>query len=138
MSSMPPQHPAFQLEWLNRGLWWQVTVSGGIDSQQTRIAYWQEIVSKSIQTGKRNLLVIDRKKNSPANANELADLLQRFHSFALEFEKIAVVEPNPQFVSAVQFAEIVGIEHDINVRVFNSIADAEHWLKYGGDMRVAD
>jgi hypothetical protein len=111
-----------------------VQVIGGIDSQQTRVAYWKEIVDTAIQSHKRNLLVIDRKKKSPASAEELIDLLQRFHSLATHFDKIAVIEPNPQFVSAVQFAEIAGIEHDINVRVFHVLSEAEHWLKYGNDL----
>jgi hypothetical protein len=42
----------------------QVEVSGGIDAQAVRIAYWREIVAEAKERGLRKLLVTDRRKGS--------------------------------------------------------------------------
>lgn len=106
-------------------------VSGDIDSQAIRIAYWQEIVAITKREGLRKLLVIDRKKHKPASPEELAQLaaMMRIHSTIAD--RVAVVEPTAKFVSAMEHAEIEGREVGINVRIFNRVEDAERWLMYG-------
>ena len=103
-------------------------VTGDIDLQTIGIAYWQEIVAITMQEGLRKLLVVDRKKHKPANAEELAAMMQIHSAIA---DRIAVVEPTAKFVSAMEHAQIEGREVGINVCIFNRIEDAERWLMYG-------
>lgn len=106
-------------------------VSGDIDSQAVRIAYWQEIVAITKREGLRKLLVVDRKKHKPASPEELAQLAAMMQIHSTIADRVAVVEPTAKFVSAMEHAEIEGREAGINVRIFNRVEDAERWLMYG-------
>lgn len=123
--------PRYELSHRKQGdtLYFQVT--GDIDSQAVRIAYWLEIVEISRKLGARKLLVIDRKKHKPATQAELVELAGIMYQHRKLVDRVAVVEPTPEFVSAIEHAEIEGIEQDINIRVFGNTHDAERWLMYG-------
>lgn len=129
MSGIAP--PAYQLSHRKRGdtLYFQVT--GDVDSQAVRIAYWLEIVAIARREGIRKLLVVDRKKHKPATPTELAELAGIMCGHRDVADKVAVVEPTPEFVPAVEHAEIEGLERGINIRVFGNSHDAERWLRYG-------
>lgn len=123
--------PDFQLAWRTRGEVAQVQVSGDIDSQAIRIAYWQEIAAIARQRGFRKLLVIDRKKGRPASPDDLLELTRTLLAERELFDRVAVIEPTDAFLPAIEHAEIIGREHGINVRVFGSIAGADLWLRLG-------
>ena len=125
------KHPEYQLSYRKRGDTLHFQVSGDIDSQLIRIAYWQEIAAITRHHGVRKLLVIDRKKHKPATPVELAELAGIMHSHRDIVDRVAVVEPTPEFVPAIEHAEIEGLEKGINVRVFGNVQDAERWLMYG-------
>jgi hypothetical protein len=108
-----------------------VQVSGEIDAQHVRIAYWTEIVAIAHAHGCRKLLVTDRKKGRPASPAELAELAQLFTEEGESFERVAVVEPTPTFVPAIENAEIFARAAGINVRIFADTKSATHWLYYG-------
>jgi ribosomal protein L16 Arg81 hydroxylase len=124
-------HPDFHVAYRKQGDTLYFQVSGDIDSQTIRIAYWQEIVAITKREGLRKLLVIDRKKNKPASPQELAQLAAMMQVHSTIADRIAVVEPTAKFVSAMEHAEIEGREAGINVRIFNRVEDAERWLMYG-------
>jgi hypothetical protein len=121
----------FQLTHRKRGDILYFEVSGDIDSQEVRIAYWQQIAAITEQKGMRKILVIDRKKHKPALPSELAALTVIMQSHASLVDQIALIEPNPQFISALEHVEIHGRELGINIRVFNDTKNAERWLIYG-------
>jgi len=121
----------FQLSHRKRGDTLYFQVSGDVDSQAVRIAYWQEIVAVTRKEGLRKLLVVDRKKHTPANPEELAQLAAMMQSHSEIADRVAIVEPTAKFIAAMEHAEIEGREVGINVRVFNRIEDAERWLMYG-------
>ncbi|MGH8104701.1 MAG: hypothetical protein ACREO1_06430 [Arenimonas sp.] len=121
----------YQLSHYKRGDTLYFQVSGDIDSQAVRIAYWQEIVELTRQSGLRKLLVIDRKKHKPATQAELAELAAIMHQYREIADRVAVVEPTPEFVPAIEHAEIEGRGVGINIRVFGNLHDAERWLMYG-------
>ena len=121
----------FHVAYRKRGDVLHFRVSGDIDSQVIRIAYWQEIVAITKREGLRKLLVVDRKKHKPANPEELAQLAAMMQIHSTIADRVAVVEPTAKFVSAMEHAEIEGREAGINVRVFNRVEDAERWLMYG-------
>lgn len=125
------EHPDFNLSYRKRGDTLYFQVSGDVDSQAVRIAYWQEIVAITRRLGIRKLLVVDRKKHQPATQLELAELARIMHGHRDIADRVAVVEPTPAFVPAVEHAEIEGREMGINVRVFGNQQDAERWLMYG-------
>jgi hypothetical protein len=121
----------FQVAYRKRGDTLHFQVSGDVDSQAVRIAYWQNIVEITKQQGLRKLLVTDRKKHQPANREEVAELAAMMKTHASLVDMIAIVEPTAQFVSAMEHAEIEGRAVGINIRVFNRAEDAERWLMYG-------
>ncbi|MEO8002148.1 MAG: STAS/SEC14 domain-containing protein, partial [Arenimonas sp.] len=123
--------PDFQVAYRKRGDTLHFKVSGDVDSQAIRIAYWQEIVAITKREGLRKLLVIDRKKHKPASPEELAQLAAMMQIHSNIVDRIAVVEPTAKFVSAMEHAEIEGREFGFNVRIFNRVEDAERWLMYG-------
>jgi hypothetical protein len=108
-----------------------VQVVGDVDAQAIRLAYWNEIAAIGKERGFRKLLVVDRKKQVPATPAELAELADAMRIEREHFERVAVVEPTPAFVPAIEHAEIHGQERGINVRVFGQRDEAERWLRYG-------
>lgn len=127
----PAPHPDYRLRLVASGDVLEVQVSGDIDAQAVRIAYWREIAEQGKARGTRKLLVTDRRKGQPATPAELAELAVIFHEEAVHFDRVAVIEPTPAFVPAVQYAEIFGQSLGINVRVFSDPAEAGRWLRYG-------
>ncbi|WP_460727515.1 hypothetical protein [Lysobacter rhizosphaerae] len=123
--------PDYALRLVEHGDHLQVEVSGGIDAQAVRIAYWRDIVAEAKERGLRKLLVTDRKKGKPASQAELAELALVFHEEAPNFDRVAVIEPTPEFLPAIEYAEIFGQGMGINVRIFSDHREAERWLRYG-------
>lgn len=109
----------------------RVQVLGDIDAQAVRIAYWREIAALGRARGVRRLLVVDRRKGRPATPPELAELAHLFRDEGRHFDRVAVVEPTPAFLPAIEHAEIFGQAAGINVRVFGDEALALRWLRYG-------
>jgi hypothetical protein len=124
-------HPEYRLQLAEHGDILHVEVSGDVDAQAVRIAYWREIAAEGKARGLRKILVRDRKKGSPASPAELADLAMLFHDEADNFDRVAVIEPTPEFVPAIEYAEIFGQSMGINVRIFSAQREAERWLRYG-------
>jgi len=124
-------HPEYTLHLVDQGDFLQVEVSGDVDAQAIRIAYWREIASEGKARGLRKILVRDRKKGHPASPAELAELAVLFHDEASHFDRVAVIEPTPEFMPAIEHAEIFGQSMGINVRVFSAHREAERWLRYG-------
>ncbi|KFN43656.1 hypothetical protein [Arenimonas oryziterrae] len=129
--STPAPDRGYRLTFLLRDDILEVGVSGDIDAQAIRIAYWQEIVAVAVARGCRKLLVTDRKKGKPARPEELAELARLLRSEREHFDRVAVIEPTPDFLPAIEHAEILGLEQGINVRVFGHYAQAASWLRYG-------
>ena len=123
--------PGYDLRLTPRGDHLQVNVSGDIDAQAVRIAYWRQIAEEAKARGQRKLLVHDRRKRVPATPVELAELAQLLRDEAPHFDRVAVVEPTPEFLPAVEHAEILGQAEGINVRIFIDAAQAVRWLRYG-------
>lgn len=123
--------PAYRLAFAPAGGFLRVQVSGDIDAQAVRIAYWREIVATARDRGERKLLVLDRKKGAPANPGELAEMARLFSADAVHVDRVAVVEPTTAFVPAMEHAEIQGRSAGINIRIFADEASAERWLLFG-------
>lgn len=121
----------YALHLAENGDFLQVAVSGDVDAQAVRIAYWREIVAEAKAHGFRKILVTDRRKGQPASPGELAELAVLFHDEAANFDRVAVIEPTPEFLPAIEYAEIFGQSMGINVRVFSARSEAERWLRYG-------
>jgi hypothetical protein len=124
-------HAEYRLRLAEQGDFLQVEVSGDIDAQAVRIAYWREIAAEGKARGLRKVLVTDRKKGHPASPAELAELAVLFHEESGNFDRVAVIEPTPEFLPAIEYAEIFGQSMGINVRIFSGARDAERWLRYG-------
>ncbi|MFC5577871.1 STAS/SEC14 domain-containing protein [Lysobacter niabensis] len=124
-------HPDYNLRLTEHGDYLHFEVSGDVDAQSVRIAYWREIAAQARARGSRKLLVTDRKKGHPASPAELAELAVLFHDEASHFDRVAVIEPTPEFLPAIEHAEIFGQSMGINVRVFSAHREAERWLRYG-------
>ena len=127
----PTAEPQYRLSVGFDGDIFKVRVSGGIDAQAVRIAYWRDIIDTAHAHGYRKLLVIDRKKGIPASPEELAELARIFSAQGVLFDRVAVVEPTPAFLPAIEHAEIHGQSVGINVRIFAHEVDAERWLYFG-------
>lgn len=127
----PDPQPAYRLSFTQADGFLRVQVSGDIDAQQVRIAYWREIVAVARTRGERKLLVFDRKKGVPATPDELAEMARLFSVDAVHFDRVAVVEPTPTFLQAMEHAEIHGRSLGINVRIFADESSAERWLLFG-------
>ncbi len=123
--------PAYRLSIAIEGDLLRAQVSGEIDAQEVRLAYWREIVETARAHQCRRLLVIDRKKTRPASPEELAALAQAFRAHRDDFERIGVFEPTAAFVPAVEHAEIHGRALGINVRIFSDPVEAERWVRFG-------
>ena len=133
-----PDEPGYSLRLTPRGDHLQVSVSGDIDAQAVRIAYWRQIAQEAKSRGLRKVLVHDRRKGTPATPSELAELAQLLKGEAEHFDRVAVIEPSPEFLPAVEHAEIFGQAAGINVRIFIDAAQAERWLRYGSPDDVPD
>ena len=125
------KNPDFDVTYRRHGDTLRFQVSGDVDSQETRVAYWQEIVNIIKREGLRKILVVDRKKLVPASQAQMTQLasVMKVHSDIVDW--VAIVEPTPEFVSAAEHAEIEGRAVGFNVRVFSYVEDAERWLMYG-------
>lgn len=123
--------PAYRLDCTVDGDILKARVEGDVDAQPVRVAYWREIVRTAHARQCRKLLVIDRKKGRPATPEELAELAHAFRDLADAFERIAVVEPTAEFMSAVEHGEILARSQGINVRIFADAATAERWIHFG-------
>lgn len=130
-SSSLQSEPGYALRLTPHADYLQVEVSGDIDAQPVRIAYWRQIAAEGKARGMRKLLVTDRKKHAPATPAELAELAQLFQGEGRNFDRVAVIEPTPEFLPAVEYGEIFGQGMGINVRVFSDGREAERWLRYG-------
>jgi hypothetical protein len=126
-----PDAPAYRLAFSGTGDILRVQVSGDIDAQPVRIAYWREIVATAQARGPRKLLVLDRKKGRPADPGELAEMAALFSADAVHLDRIALVEPTTAFLQAMEHAEIQGRSAGINLRIFGDEANAERWLLFG-------
>jgi hypothetical protein len=126
-----PSEQAYRLEFAVDGDILRVQVSGEVDAQPVRLAYWHEIVTTAQARHCRKLLVTDRKKGEPATSQELAELTHAFRELHDKFERVAVVEPTAEFMPAVEHAEIFARTLDINLRLFADAATAERWLRFG-------
>ncbi len=125
------QASAYRLTFTPADGFLRVQVSGNIDAQAVRIAYWREIVGTARDRGERKLLVLDRKKGTPASPGELAEMARLFSADAVHVDRVAVVEPTTAFLQAMEHAEIQGRSAGINVRIFADEASAERWLLFG-------
>lgn len=123
---------AYRLAFAQADGFLRVQVSGDIDAQAVRIAYWREIVATARERGERKLLVLDRKKGQAATPDELTELARLFSADAVHVDRVAVVEPITAFLPAMEHAEIQGRSAGINVRIFADEASAERWLLFGG------
>ena len=125
------KNPDFDVTYRRQGDTLRFQVTGDVDSQETRIAYWQEIVNIIKREGLRKILVVDRKKLVPASQEQMTQLasVMKIHSDIVDW--VAIVEPSLEFVSAAEHAEIEGRAVGFNVRVFSYVEDAERWLMYG-------
>jgi hypothetical protein len=123
--------PDYRLSWRSRGDVLQVQVSGDVDAQRVRLAYWREIADAARAQGFRKLLVIDRKKTHPASPDDLLQLTRALLAEREHFDRVAVIEPTDAFLPAIEHAEIIGREQGINVRVFGNLVQAELWLRLG-------
>lgn len=124
-------HPEYTLHLVEQGDFLEIDVGGDDDSQAVRIAYWRDIASEAKARAYRKVLVTDRKKSHPASPAELAELAVLFQEEGGNFDRVAVIEPTPEFMSAVEYGEIFGQSMGINVRVFSARHEAERWLRYG-------
>ena len=86
------EHRDFKLTYRKRGDLLFFQVSGDVDSQAVRIAYWQEIVAITKREGLRKLLVVDRKKHKPASPEQLAQLAGMMQIHSSIADRIAVVD----------------------------------------------
>lgn len=123
--------PAYRLSIAVEGDLLRVRVSGEIDAQDVRLAYWREIIDTAHAHQCRRLLVIDRKKTRPASPDELAALALAFREHRDDFERVGVFEPTAAFVPAIEHAEIHGRAQGINVRIFSDLVEAERWVRFG-------
>ncbi|GAB3385346.1 hypothetical protein [Lysobacter fragariae] len=128
----------YQLRLTPRGDFLQVDVSGDIDAQTIRIAYWRQIAAEAKALGLRKVLVTDRKKHQPATPAELGELALLFAGEAGNFDRVAVIEPIPEFLPAVEHAQIFGQGLGINVRIFVDPDEAERWVRYGSPDDLPD
>ena len=122
---------AYRLAFTQADGFLRVQVSGDIDAQAVRIAYWREIVATARDRSERKLLVLDRKKGQPATPDELAEMARLFSADAVHIDRVAVVEPTTTFLPAMEHAEIQGRSAGINLRIFADEASAERWLLFG-------
>lgn len=109
----------------------RVRVSGDIDAQPVRMAYWREIIETARARECRKLLVADRRKGRPATPDELAELAMAMQHWRDDFDRVAVIEPIAAFVPAIEHAEILGQAVGINVRIFADPTEAERWVRFG-------
>jgi hypothetical protein len=121
----------YQVTYQSRGGILRFHVKDDIDAQHIRISYWQEIVFIATQHKVRKLLVFDRKKHKPADPSELAALASIMKMHAENFDGIAIIEPTPHFMPALEHGEIHAQENGLNVRIFTDEMNAERWLLYG-------
>lgn len=121
----------YRLRFTSRDAFLQVEVSGDIDAQAIRIAYWREIAAEGRARGAKRLLVTDRRKGVPATPEELAELALLFREEGRYFQRVGVVEPTLEFLSRMEHAEILGRSVGLNVRIFGDHDEAERWVRYG-------
>src|SRR5262245_58598510 len=123
--------PGYQLRLTVSGDVLRVEGSGDSGTQPVRIAYWRQIAAEGRARGMRKLLVVDRRKGQPASPAELAELATLLKEEGRNFDRVAVIEPTPEFLPAAEYAEIYGQGQGINVRIFTDASAAERWLRYG-------
>lgn len=126
-----PHDPGYAVRFTTRDDLLRAEVSGDIDAQEIRIAYWRAIAAEARARGVRKLLVTDRKKGQPASPSELAELVLLFREEAKNFDRIAVIEPTLEFMPVTEHVEIFGRAEGINIRIFSEYDPAERWLRYG-------
>lgn len=92
-------------------------------------AYWEELLVQVHATGPRRLLVVDELRGPALSARDWSDLVAAMRGRGLENVRIAHVRPAG--IAQLEYCEISARDAGIDARVFDDLAAAERWLRYG-------
>lgn len=123
--------PPYRLRFVQEDGFLRAEVDGEDDSLAITQAYWQEIACECERRGPGSLLVVDRLRGKPPNAEELIALVHALRDTVLLHMRIAMYEPQPSELSRLQHAELEAFDVGANFRIFTSEREAEVWLRYG-------
>lgn len=106
-------------------------VSGPEDSFDITLAYWTAIAAECRRRRVHRVLVVDELEGEPATPTELEERVRSLHGTGLENVRVAFVEPVDAHLAQMEHAEILAREQGFLIRVFNSLTNAEIWLRHG-------
>ena len=101
----------------------------GQNSRENVMSYLQDIQRECVASGCFRVLIEEHLEGPRLGMLDVFKIASREGSGALEqLPTIAYVDVNA-IGSSMAFAEDVAVNRGINVRVFNSVTDAEQWLR---------
>ncbi len=103
----------------------------GSNEAQTVLDYTAEIHQACVEHGLRAVLIEENLSGPSIRLSAvLGIIMQRAPDAAKLLKRIALIDHNPEHdPSRMEFAEDVAANRGVNLRLFNSVAAAEQWLR---------
>ncbi|NUS38180.1 MAG: hypothetical protein HOQ02_04045 [Lysobacter sp.] len=92
-------------------------------------AYWEDILAEVHAQPPRRLLVVDELRGPELSADQWYALVEAMRGRGLEGVRIAHVRPAG--IAQLEYCEIHARAAGLDARVFDDLAAAERWLRYG-------
>ena len=126
------QSEGYRLEFEQQGVRLRVRVIGGNDTGlAVSSEYWLLIADEVRARAARELLVLDAMAGEVMTPEDLERFFDAISGRGLEQVRLAYVEGRADQFARVEYAELMARERGYDIRMFNSEADAEIWLRHG-------
>jgi hypothetical protein len=120
----------YRLHFEAQGNTLQVEIEGATATQQARLACWTQVAEEVARCGAAAVLTIDRRHGTLATAREWRALLRQLDTALLKAMPLAYVGSWPRFTQ-MEALNLLLIERGFHAQVFDDLAAAERWLRYG-------
>ena len=103
----------------------------GTNNRDNVVKYLSEVQEHCLKNNSPNVLIEENLEGPGLSTFTMYDIIteasKRLHP---DIFHIAYVDVNPEHnMTDLQFAENVAVNRSVNVKIFPSVAEAEHWLK---------
>lgn len=117
----------YNLEFEERTDYLYAYVSGDKDNIEISTQYWREIADECRRTKCRKVLIVEDLKESVSTTEtyQIASEIPHMGFFGI---KVAFVDQYIEQHAVNEFGGLVSTNRGLNVKLFNSIEEAEKWL----------
>ena len=117
----------YNLEFENRGSYLYVKLTGR-DSFKSSLEYWSKIGAKTLELGHQKVFVHENLDGELTEA-EIYHIVTKFKEVGLLGIQIAFFDENFTEASINAFGELVASNRGANVKIFQSLEEAQRWIE---------